>query len=576
MDSGRLSKTSYILGISAYYNDSAACIVSEGVILCAVQEESFSRKKFDSTFPLQSIIYCLEFAGIALADIDYIVFYEKPFLKFDRLLETCIARAPFGFRSFRAMLPMWIKERLFYKKLMLDEFRKIDLSADVGNRIVFTEYHHSLAANAFFTSPYEESAILTVGGVGEWATTTVSIGRGNQIVLKKSINYPHSLGLVYAAFASYLGFPTQEASHIIPHLARYGELRFVDQIRNKLFDIKLDGSFRINMRYFGFATSFTMTNSAFDNLFGGQSRGLDDEITQRHCDIAASIQHVIEDVMVSMVRDLSKDVDTCNLCLAGNLGASASVYHKILQDAAFKNVWIPFCVGDSAGAVGAALITYCQYLDNPRCHINHMSAPHLGPIFVQQNVQRQLLLAGAHFEILDEDSLIQYVAETCAAGKKIGWMRGRMEFGGHAFGSRAVFSCIPPKLDKLLFVTVVILPDVTEELRCSSVEQSYLTLAERKVLEHYHYSGHIDRILVADLELYPALNALLTAFKMVTGYSVLFQYDLAMSGEPMACTVEDAFRCFMGSDIDLLVVEGCLLHKEQQSRWLKIHPDALG
>ena len=562
MDSIRLSTGSFILGISAYYNDSAACIVSDGRVLCAAKEEYFSRKKYDSGFPHQAISYCLASAGISLDDVSSIVFYEKPFLKFDRLLETFIALAPKGFRAFRVMLPIWLKEKLFHKKLLLDEFKKVCFSADIGNRILFTEHHHSLAANAFFTSPFEEAAILSIGGVGEWATTVTSVGCGNQIEFKKSINYPHSLGLVYEAFAAYLGFPTQEAGVVIPHLALHGDLCYVDTISHTLIDIRPDGSFRINNQYFGFSTDFSMTTDRFESLFGGKSRGFGEVITQRHRDIAASVQHVVENIVVSLVRDLARETKIRNLCLSGSLGGSPAIYSKIVEDGAFQQVWVPGSIADAGGAIGAALATYYQYEDNSRHFLSSMPKEHLGPIFSQQEIEQRLTIAGACYEVLAEQLFIQRVANAIACGKRIGWFQGGMEFGGHACGARAIFCCEPPLLDISSFVAVAVLLDVKDETTGSTYHQQQgMAFAKRELLEQYSYTGIIDYVLMVDSILYPKLHSLLSVFKALTGYSALFQYGLSICGEPIACTPEDAFRCLMATNMDLLVIGDCLLYR---------------
>ena len=428
-----------VLGISAFYHDSAAALVADGDIVAAAQEERFTRKKHDAGFPAHAVQFCLDQAGVAITDIDQVAFYDKPFLKFERLLETYLAFAPKGFQSFQMAMPVWLREKLFQKDLLRKQFKDFAPDFDWKNKLLFAEHHQSHAASAFFASPFEEAVVLTMDGVGEWATTSVGIGRGDKLEMVKEIHFPHSLGLLYSAFTYYTGFKVNSGEYKVMGLAPYGEPRYADKILEHLVDLKEDGSFRLDQSYFNYCTGLTMTNSRFDALFGGPARKAEELLTQRHMDLAASIQSVTETVVLQITRALAKEAGIDNLCLAGGVALNCVANGKVLRDGQFKNIWIQPAAGDAGGALGAALSAYHGYLAQPR-KLNGgsdaMRGSYLGPRFSQEEVESRLTAAGAKFTRLDDDALIEATVEALTAEKAVGWFQGRMEFGPRALGGR--------------------------------------------------------------------------------------------------------------------------------------------
>jgi carbamoyltransferase len=431
-----------ILGISAFYHDSAAALVVDGVIVAAAQEERFTRKKHDSSFPENAVAYCLKQGRIALADVDYVVFYEKPFLKFERLLETYLAFAPRGFPSFATAIPVWIREKLFQKDILRRTLQKWAPEFDWQKRLLFTEHHQSHAASAFFPSPYEEAVVLTMDGVGEWSTSSVAIGRRNDLQIQKEMHFPHSLGLLYSAFTYYAGFKVNSGEYKLMGLAPYGEPKFKSLILDNLIDLKDDGSFRLDMRYFNYCTGLTMTNRLFDDLFGEPVRQPDKALlTQFHMDIAASIQAVTEEIILRITRSLASEYAMTNLCLAGGVALNCVANGKLLRDGAFKKVWVQPAAGDAGGALGAALAVWHQLLGNPRNadgRTDSMTGSYLGPAFTQDDVERRLTAVGARFTTASDEDVIEKTATSLAAGEAVGWMQGRMEFGPRALGARSI------------------------------------------------------------------------------------------------------------------------------------------
>ena len=600
----------HILGISAFYHDSAAALVRDGKLAAAAQEERFTRKKHDARFPTHAVDYCLQHAGASLDDIDYVVFYDKPLLKFERLLETYLTFAPRGLRSFQMAMPLWLREKLFQRKLLQD---KLALFARKGwdwNRLLFTEHHLSHAASAFYPSPFEEAAVLTMDGVGEWATTSVAHGHGNHIEITREIHFPHSLGLLYSAFTYYTGFKVNSGEYKLMGLAPYGEPKYVRLIYDHLLDVKPDGSFRLNLDYFDYCTGLRMTNSRFDKLFGGPARRPDAEpLTQRHMDLAASVQTVLEDVVLKMTRTLASETGTRNLCLAGGVALNCVANGKILRDGKFRNIWIQPAAGDAGGAVGAALAGYYLYRDQPRVPAasDSMSGSYLGPEFSQAEIERRLTAASAHFEVLDDASVICATVEALVSEKAVGWFQGRMEFGPRALGGRSILGdARSPRMQSTLnlkvkyresfrpFAPSVLREDVSdwfeldtdspymlqvadvvpahrkamteEQKRLFGIEKLNVPRSDIPAVTHVDYSARIQTI---HKETNPRYHALVTAFKQRTGCPVIVNTSFNVRGEPIVCTPEDAFRCFMGTEIEVLVVGNCFLRKEDQLPSLK-------
>lgn len=428
-----------ILGLSALYHDSAAAIIGDGEILAAAQEERFSRVKHDERFPINAISYCLEAAETDMSEIDFVAFYDKPFLKFERLLETYVAFAPKGLRSFLMAMPVWLREKLFQKNLLTKEFKKFDSNFDWQNKLLFTEHHQSHAASAFYPSPFDEAVVLTMDGVGEWATTSVAIGSGNKLNVTKELYFPHSLGLLYSAFTYYTGFKVNSGEYKVMGLAPYGEPKYAQRIFDNLIDVKADGSFRVDQSYFDYCAGLQMTNSKFDDLFGGPPTEPGAWITDREMDLAASIQAVTEEIVLRMTRSLATETGAKNLCLAGGVALNCVANGKILKDGVFENIWIQPAAGDAGGALGAALCAYHHYKGQPykQLKTDHMKGSYLGPEFTDSEIQKSLTTIGAKFVTLDEPEIIEKTAEALADGKAIGWFQGRMEFGPRALGGRS-------------------------------------------------------------------------------------------------------------------------------------------
>jgi carbamoyltransferase len=599
-----------ILGISAFYHDSAAALVRDGEIVAAAQEERFTRKKHDSHFPTHAAEFCLSKAGIQLTDLDYVVFYDKPFLKFERLLETYIAYAPRGLRSFQMAMPLWIREKLFQKTLLHDELDRLAPGFDWQHKLLFAEHHLSHAASAFFPSPFEEALILTMDGVGEWATTSVALGRGNQIDVIKEIHFPHSLGLLYSAFTYYTGFKVNSGEYKVMGLAPYGEPRYAQRILDFLIDLKPDGSFRLNLDFFNYCTGLTMTNGKFDDLFQGPVRKPEEPLTQRHMDLAASVQQVLDEVVLRMTRSLAQETGMRNLCLAGGVALNCVTNGKVLRDGIFERIWIQPAAGDAGGALGAALAAFHQFQGQPRhasgC-CDRMKGSFLGPDFPQPEIARRLTAAGARFEVLDDSALLDACAEALTDEKALGWFQGRMEFGPRALGARSILAdARSPRMQSVLNLKVkyresfrpfapsvlrefagewfeldgdspymLLVADVVEPHRKSMTpaEQELFGIAKLNVprseipaVTHVDYSARIQTVHEQTNPLY---HALLRRFHELTGCPVLVNTSFNVRGEPIVCSPEDAFRCFMGTEIDVMAVGNCFLRKEDQSPALK-------
>jgi carbamoyltransferase len=599
-----------VLGLSAYYHDSAAALVVDGEIVAAAQEERFSRKKHDARFPRQAVRYCLEAGGIRLTDIDQVVFYDKPFLKFERLLETYLAFAPRGFRSFRMAMPLWLREKLFQKSLLAKELKSLDDGFQPEGRLNFTEHHVSHAASAFYPSPFEEAVVLTMDGVGEWATTSVGVGRGTELTIEREIHFPHSLGLLYSAFTYYAGFKVNSGEYKVMGLAPYGEPRFTQAILDHLIDVKPDGSYRMNLDYFDYCTGLRMTNAKFDALFGGPPRKPEQRLTQREMDLAASVQAALEEIVLRMTRALHADYGIDNLCLAGGVALNCVANGKILRDGAFKNIWIQPAAGDAGGALGAAL-SGAYGIGGATRRVtpgrDAMKGAYLGPEFTQADIEARLTAEKAAFERLAPDAVIAETAKALAEGKAVGWFDGRMEFGPRALGARSILGDPrSPQMQSVLnlkvkyresfrpFAPSVLREDVAEwfELDCDSPymllvadvaagHRKAMTEAEMKLfgidklnvprsdvpaITHVDYSARIQTVS-ADVN--PRYHALISAFKDLTGCPMLVNTSFNVRGEPLVCTPEDAFRCFMGTEIELLVVGDAVLRKERQDPALK-------
>jgi len=599
---------SAILGLSAFYHDSAAALIVDGEIIAAAQEERFTRKKHDPGYPQRAIEYLLTAAGLTLDQVDRVVFYDKPFLKFERLLETYVAFAPRGFKQFGMAMPVWLREKLFLKGQLLKEMQKIDDSF-ASEKLLFSEHHFSHAASAFYPSPFEEAVVLTLDGVGEWATTTVAIGRGNKLDIMKEIHFPHSLGLLYSAFTYYTGFRVNSGEYKVMGLAPYGEPKYKNLILENLIDLREDGSFRLDQSYFNYATGLTMTNKKFSKLFGEPVRKPDsDPLTQFHMDVAASVQAVTEEVVLRMTRSLAMEYGIPNLCLAGGVALNCVANGKVLRDKAFENIWIQPAAGDAGGALGAALAAWHQELGNPRkVHPeDSMRGSYLGPDYSQHAVEEELSRCGARYESVSEGDMLEQTADALAAGKAIGWFQGRMEFGPRALGGRSILG--DPRSETMQrtlnlkvkyresfrpFAPSVLQEEVAEwfELDGSSpymllvdgvkkekrrvmnsdeealfgIDKLNIRRSEIPAVTHVDYSARIQTV---HRETNPKYHALISRFKEKTGCAVVVNTSFNVRGEPIVCTPEDAFHCFMGTEIDLLVVGNCLLRKEEQDQSL--------
>ena len=600
-----------ILGISAFYHDSAAALVDDGRIVAAAQEERFTRKKHDAGFPRHAIEYCLRESGGGLTEVDHVVFYDKPFLKFERLLETYLAFAPRGFTSFSMAIPLWLREKLFQKSLLKKQLKAYAPTYDWEQRLLFAEHHQSHAASAFFASPFQEAAVLTMDGVGEWATTSVSLGRGNHLEMRKEIHFPHSLGLLYSAFAYYTGFKVNSGEYKVMGLAPYGKPKYAQRILDHLIDLKEDGSFRLDLSYFDYCTGLRMTNHRFDELFGGPPRQPDELLTQRHLDLAASIQKVTEDVVLRLTRALAAETGVDNLCLAGGVALNCVANGKVLRDGRFKRVWIQPAAGDAGGALGAALCAYHVFRNQPRKSgesLDAMQGAYLGPSFSQADVEARLTKLGARFSPLSDDHLIETAVEALTEGKAVGWFQGRMEFGPRALGARSILGdarsatmqsvlnlkvkyreSFRPFAPSVLREDVagwfdldadspymLLVADVARQHRreMTPAEQGLFGIEKLNVprssipaVTHVDYSARIQTV---HRETNPRYHALLSAFKKRTSCPVLVNTSFNVRGEPIVCTPEDAFRCFMGTDIEVLVAENCVLTKEDQDSRLRL------
>jgi carbamoyltransferase len=599
-----------ILGISAFYHDSAAALVVDGEIVAAAQEERFSRKKHDARFPAHAVRYCLEAGGLNPADLDSVVFYDKPFLKFERLLETYLIFAPSGFASFRMAVPLWIREKLFQKDLLQTKLKELAPGLNWAEKLRFTEHHLSHAASAFFPSPFEEAVVLTMDGVGEWATTSVAHGRGNRLEILKEIHFPHSLGLLYSAFTYYTGFKVNSGEYKLMGLAPYGEPRFTKQIFDHLIDVKPDGSFHLNLDYFNYCAGLTMTNQRFHRLFGLPPRKPSEPLTQQHMDIAASIQSALEEVILRLTRSLAAETGVPNLCLAGGVALNCVANGKVLRDGHFKNVWIQPASGDAGGALGAALAAHHQFHNQPRnvsgCS-DSMHGAYLGPEFSQDDIEQRLRAAGACFQTLCDCELTAQSAAALADGKALGWFQGRMEYGPRALGARSILGdARSPSMQSVLNLKVkyresfrpfapsvlrervsdyfdldtdspymLLVADVAEHRRraMSEEEQRLFGIAKLNVprsdipaVTHVDYSARIQTV---HCDTNPRYHALISAFEQRTGCPVIVNTSFNVRGEPIVCTPEDAFRCFMGTEIETLAIGNCFLRKEDQDPTLK-------
>jgi carbamoyltransferase len=599
-----------VLGISAFYHDSAAALIADGRIVAAAQEERFSRKKFDANYPRHAVEYCLKADGVTLADVDYVAFYDKPFLKFERLLETYLTFSPRGFSSFRMALPLWLREKLFLKSLLAGELKALEPNFDWDKRLAFSEHHLSHAASAFYPSPFQRAAVLTMDGVGEWATTSAGVGNGHELKIQKEINFPHSLGLLYAAFTYYTGFKVNSGEYKVMGLAPYGTPKYAQLIYDNLIDLKPDGSFRLNLDYFNYCTGLTMTNDRFDALFDGPPRMPAAPLEQRHMDLAASIQAVIEEAVLRLTRSLAVETGEANLCLAGGVALNCVANGKVLRDGKFENIWVQPAAGDSGGALGAALTIYHLYADRPRAVANTpdgMVGSYLGPEFDDGETQTRLEAAGARYATLPRDRLIDRTAQALADGKAVGWFQGRMEFGPRALGNRSILADPrDPHMQKKLNLKVkyresfrpfapsvlreyvsdwfdidvdspymLMVAPVCERHRreMTSEEQQLFGIDKLNVprssipaVTHVDYSARVQTV---HRETNPLYHDLISRFHALTGCPVLVNTSFNVRGEPIVCTPEDAFRCFMGSEIDVLAAGNCYLVKDEQDPALK-------
>ena len=597
------------IGISAFYHDSAAALVEDDRITAAAQEERFTRKKHDSSFPQNAIEYCLQAGNVRLDELDYIVFYDKPFLKFERLLETYVAMAPRGFRSFKMAIPLWLREKLFQKSLLRSELKRFSENGDWKAQLLFCEHHLSHAASAFFPSPYEDAAVLTMDGVGEWATTSAAMGSGNRLQVFQEIHFPHSLGLLYSAFTYYTGFKVNSGEYKVMGLAPYGEPRYAKLILDKIIDLKPDGSFRLDMSYFNYCTGLTMTNQRFSDLFGAPVRAPNELLTPFHMDIAASIQAVLEEIVLRMTRALAKQTGARNLCLAGGVALNCVANGKVLRDGAFENIWIQPAAGDAGGAVGAALAAVHLYEGHPRRPDggDRMHGSLLGPSYSQLDIERRLATAGAQFSVASEGDMVEQAADALAKQQAVGWFQGRLEFGPRALGARSILGDPrSPTMQRNLNLKIkyresfrpfapavlredvaewfefdsdspymLIVADVRKDRRCSmtpeqqalfGIEKLNLVRSDIPAVTHVDYSARIQTV---HANTNPLFYLLLKRFKEKTGCPVLVNTSFNVRGEPIVCTPEDAFRCFMGNELDLLVVGNCVLHKTAQDHHLK-------
>jgi carbamoyltransferase len=601
----------YIIGVSAYYHDSAACLLNDGEIVAAAQEERFTRKKHDAGFPHHAIQYCLKEADIAVSQIENVVFYEKPFVKFERILETYLAFAPRGFKSFSKAMPLWIKDKLFQKSALVSALEST-LGGDINwrERLLFSEHHLSHAASAFYPSPFESAAVLTLDGVGEWTTTSLAVGNGRDLNVVKEIHFPHSLGLLYSAFTYYTGFKVNSGEYKVMGLAPYGEPRYADLIREKLITVADDGSFQLDMSYFDYATGLTMTNRKFDALFGGPPRTSEAELTQREMDLAASIQKVTEDIVVQIAKGIAKDTGEKNLCLAGGVALNCVVNGILLREKVFDNIWIQPAAGDAGGALGAALSAWYLHHKKERnvsSELDAMKGSYLGPEYCNDEIEDELNACKAVYKKLSIEDLLEQVATAVADGRAVGWMQGRMEFGPRALGGRSIIADPrSPVMQKQLNLKVkyresfrpfapsvlreyvhdwfehntdspymLLVADVQQNKRrtATAEEEGLFGIDKLNALRssvpavtHVDYSARIQTVHADTNYRY---HAVISKFKDKTGCPLVVNTSFNVRGEPIICTPTDAFKCFMGTELDVLAIGDYLLNKEEQDEKLK-------
>jgi len=601
---------SRILGISAFYHDSAAALVVDGTIVAAAQEERFSRKKHDAGYPAQAVDSVLRQGGLSADDLDHVVFYDKPFLKFELLLETYLTTAPRGFRSFSMSVPLWIREKLFQKSLLVEELKKVAPEIDWQHKLLFTEHHQSHAASAYYPSPFDEAAVLTMDGVGEWATTSVAWGKGDDLSVLDEIHFPHSLGLLYSAFTYYTGFKVNSGEYKLMGLAPYGEPKYRDLILDNLIDVKADGSFRLNMKYFDYCAGLRMTNAAFDTLFGGPARKPEERLDQRHMDLAASIQDVLETIVLQLTRGIAQRTGSKNLCLAGGVALNCVANGKILRDGHFENIWIQPAAGDAGGALGAALSAAHLHLGEPRRtsygkaggRIDTMEGAFLGPAFSQSEIESALESAGGKFTTLSDDDTIAQTADALAKGKAVGWFQGRMEFGPRALGNRSILGDPrSPDTQKILnlkvkyresfrpFAPAVLREEVSsyfdidtdspymllvapvaetrrremtdDEKSLFGIDKLNVPRSDIPAVTHVDYSARVQTV---DQERHGLFYHIIKEFDDCTGCPVVINTSFNVRGEPIVCSPEDAYRCFMATGMDALVLGSFLLLKTEQ------------
>ena len=600
-----------VLGVSAFYHDSAAALVEDGRVVAAAQEERFTRKKNDADYPANAVAYCLAEAGVALSDVDYAAFYDKPFLKFERLMETYAAFAPRGFRSFSMALPLWVKEKLFQKGLLRRRLAALAPDADWSKRLLFAEHHQAHAASAFYPSPFREAAVLTMDGVGEWATTSAAVGRGVELDVVKEIHFPHSLGLLYSAFTYQTGFSVNSGEYKMMGLAPYGEPRYARAILDDLIDLKEDGSFRLNMDYFDYCAGLRMTSRKFEERFG-PARRADEPVARRDCDLAASAQAVVEEAALRLTRSLRTETGLPNLCLAGGVALNCVANGKILRDGRFESVWIQPAAGDAGGALGAALLASHRLLGEPRPSVgpspsgaaDAMQGAYLGPAFSDEEIREALDAAGARYETLSDEALLTAAVDALEAGKAVGWFQGRMEFGPRALGARSIladarspdaqrtlnlkvkqresFRPFAPSVLRekaadwfeidcggpYMLLTANVRPerrvpvDAAQDAVEAGVERVNVPRSQIPAVTHVDYSARLQTV---DRETNPRYHALLEAFEARTGCPVLVNTSFNVNEEPIVCSPADAFACFMGTDIDCLAVGNLFLRKEAQA-----------
>lgn len=599
-----------ILGISAFYHDSAAALISNGEIIAAAQEERFTRKRHDSDYPRNAIRFCLEQAGIQFADLDAVVFYEKPLIKFERLLETYLAVAPRGISSFSKAMSTWLHDKLFQKKFIIERLSAEEPSINWGERLLFSEHHLSHAASAFYPSPFENALVLTLDGVGEWTTASAAVGNGRNLEITREIHFPHSLGLLYSAFTYYTGFKVNSGEYKVMGLAPYGVPKYKDLIFKHLIDLKDDGSFRLNLEYFDYCSGLKMTSEKFHQLFGSKPRDPSERLTQREMDLAASVQAVTEEVMLKLAQSMAKETGQKNLCLAGGVALNCVANGKLLRSKSFDNIWIQPAAGDAGGALGAALATYHLHFKKERTvkRGDSMKGSYLGTEYSQKEIERQLEAAGARFTVLSDDALFAKCADALASEKALGWFQGRMEFGPRALGARSILGdARSPKMQSTLNLKVkfresfrpfapavlneevsnwfeldgpspymLLVADVKKSRRREmtsdeqarfGIEKLNVVRSEIPAVTHVDYSARVQTV---HSETNPRYYSLLSAFNQRTGCPVLVNTSFNVRGEPIVESPLDAFRCFMGTDIEALAVGNCYLEKSEQNQALKV------